>query len=188
MEISITLGILLLLVAMAAPFLLTYKGKSQVNRAQELTKATLERAEEDAKTAGFPIPESMKQSGLPDLAASQAAEGTTLLLRERRRVSKGGAAEIVSEKHLSGSDAVRIGFSGVGNLDLSSDTDTLGVFVEFAETDGTSVKTLAVIPVDVNGELVLQGSLANATIWYSYGDYRRELQLRVQGTVTVDRR
>lgn len=182
------MGILLLLAALAAPFLLTYKGKSQVNRAQELTKATLERAVEDAKTAGFPIPESMKQAGLTELPDAQAAEGTTLLLRERRRVTKGGAADVVSEKHLSGSDAVKIGFNGVGRLDLVSDTDTLGVFVELAETDGTSVKTLATIPIDVNGEFVLQGSQGNATIWYSYGDYRRELQLRVQGTVTLDRR
>lgn len=188
LEVMVAVGIALLLLAFSAPFIINYRGKNSVNRAVELVKAGLEKTAEVAKTSGVPLQRSLRLSGLVAPTSGQAPEGTTLWLRQRKRPRPGDPIELLTQIQLSNSDSIKLETTEIGYLDLDSQTEQEGLFVELVARSESATTVLVVIPVDVNGEFVLLGPAGKGSLALSYGDYRREVTLRVQGTVTLDRR
>ena len=187
MEIGVALGIVLLLLGFSAPFLLNYRGKSAVNRGVELVKVLAERASEQAKTDGYPLPETLKASGLTTASQPSSSEGSSLRVQIRRRLRSGDSLQVVSNKSLDSSSVVA-DFLGFGLLDIEGDSSQLGYFLEFVEESESGQRTLATIPIDVNGEFVLAENASEARLRLRYGDYQRTVTFRYQGTVTLDRR
>lgn len=186
-EIAVALGILLLLMGLVAPFFLNYRGKNRVNRAQELTRALVERAAEQAKTDGYPLPDELKSNGVIASAAAGSTPGSELRLRIKRRLSSDQPTELLSDRELS-TGGVVVEFSNLGLIDLEGDATQVGYYLEFVEKTDSATTVLATLPIDVNGEFVLLGNAPEARLRYSFRDYGRELLFRTQGTVTQDRR
>lgn len=187
-EIVIALSILLLLMGLAVPFLLRYRGHTSVNRAVEISKAVLERATEEAKSSGYPLSTSLTEAGLTEAAQTESTPEAPLKVRIRKRTAPGREAAVVSEREFPRSTAIRLGLQNLGTLDLTSQTDQLGVFVEWVENQGGGEAILATVPIDINGQYVLQGNQANARVLFAFGDYQRSLELTRRGVVAVDRR
>lgn len=188
LETLVAIGIALLLLAFSAPFIINSRGRSSVNHSVVLTKAWLEDTAEAAKTNGLPLDQNLRETGLIEEAKSQTETDTTLWLRRQRRGKKGEPLELLTQVQLSNSDSTRVTTTSIGFLDIEADTEQEGLFVELVERGENSTKVLATIPVDMNGEFLLQGPAGGGTIRYSHGDYSRELAIRVQGTASLDRR
>jgi type II secretory pathway pseudopilin PulG len=189
LEICVALGILLVVLATSIPFILSYRGKNSVNRAAEVTKAVVERAAEQAKTVGYPLPDDLKLNGLATAAVAQSTPGLEVYVRMRKRLTAGTAPSLVSKKELSSSSDMVIRFEHLGLVDLDTETSVNGVFVEFVERDASGIeRVLACLPIDVNGEFVLHSTSANGTIRFAHGSYSRQLELTVRGSCTPDRR
>ena len=186
-EIAITVGILLLLIGAAVPFYTSYRGKTNVNRAVEITKAVIERAAEEAKAAGYPLPQDMLVDGLATPAADPS-NNKTVVLRIRKRVTQAGSAKTIAERHLPGSDGLRVSLSGLGLLPMDQ-TDAQGVFLEILQKSELDETLLATLPIDVNGEFVFQqGEQTGAAIFFGYGNHTRGIQMNVRGVVVSDQR
>lgn len=188
-EICVALGILALIAAAALPMFTRYRGRTAVNRSIEITKAVLERGVEEARTIGSPIPSNLKATGLTDVAVATSPPETKVVVRIRKRLSPATTPILVTERSLSDTVNVTLAFSQLGTVDIDSQQDLTGVYVEFATkpTGGTS-QILAAIPVDVNGELVLHQSQTAAALGIVYNNYSRSLDVSAGGTVVLDRR
>lgn len=183
------LGIFLLLVATLLPMALRYRGHSAVNRAIELAKIVTQRAGEEAKSAGYPLNDSLKQNGLAVACVAASTPGTEVSVRLRKRLRAGGPVQTITERKLSDSGRVTLQLSGLGLLDLEAETDINGVFVEFVQSGPDGAETiLATIPADVNGEFVLRGASANGSIVFHNRDYSNTLNITHRGVVTTERR
>jgi prepilin-type N-terminal cleavage/methylation domain-containing protein len=185
-EVMVAVGIVLLLLAALTPFYANYRGKSNVNRAVEVTKAVIERAAEEAKSAGYPLPQDMLTNGL-DTAAVAPLENQTVVLKIRKRTTLGGEAKLIAERHLPRSESLKLTLGGLGLLTLA-DTDAQGVFLEVLQKSEGSETLLATLPIDVNGEFVFQGDQSGALISFGYGDHVRGLQMNTRGVVVSDQR
>jgi len=188
-EVAVALFIVLLLLGATTPFILRYRGRSSVDRATEVTKAALERASEEARTAGFPLPDTLKNAGLPTASAPQSTEGADLFLRVRRRLRDNTAPETILKREYTNATSVKLGFEHLGFIDLDAEPTLNGLFAEFVEVDESGTETvLATIPVDLNGEFVLHENNAQGFVAFSYGSYGRILTVSHRGTVVLDRR
>jgi type II secretory pathway pseudopilin PulG len=189
MEVAIAMGILLILIAASIPFILRYRGKTGVNRAAEITKAVIERAGEEAKTAGYPLPDSLKQAGLTSSSPLSSSTGTDILLRLRRKTAEGEPPQLVLERNLSSASSLTADFQGLGLLDIDVNNSPKGLFLEFVERSPGGAKTvLATIPIDLNGEFVLLGDQGEGSVTYRHDSYSRTVTLSHRGTVVLDRR
>lgn len=185
-EVVIAMGIVLLLIGFSAPFIITSRGKTGVNTAVEITKALLDRAGEEARTVGYPLADALKQDGLSDLAIDKPGSGGRVTIRLRKRLSSGTEPLLLTQKALA---VEEVAFSSLGRLDLESESEINGLFVEFVVLEGGgSESLLATVPVDVNGEFVLAGNAGDGHITFSYGDYSRSINLTINGTSRLDRR
>jgi Tfp pilus assembly protein PilE len=185
-ELVVAVGIVLLLLAAATPFYNSYRGKSNVNRAVEVTKAFLERAGEEAKSAGYPLPQSMIEGGLQSPSPA-TQENQTVVLRIRKRLTAGGEAKLVAERHLPRSDSLKVALDGFGILPMT-DTDAPGIYVEILQEKDAAETLVATLPIDVNGDFVFQGERSSGAIFFSYGSHVRGLQMNIRGAVKAEQR
>lgn len=187
-EIAVALGIVALLFAIALPFFVRYRGQSSVNRAVEISKAVIERAVEEAKSSGHPLPDQVLQNGLETASSPESTPEKSIAVRIRKRTSPAGPAAIITQRELPRSNSFTAHFHQLGLIDLGSDPTLLGVYAEFVETSGTTETVLATLPIDVNGEIVLLGKAGNAFVSFRFGSYARQIELTSRGVVTMDRR
>lgn len=179
-------GIVLVLLAVATPFYNSYRGRSNVNRAVEVTKAVLERAGEEAKSGGRPLPQSMIENGLAT-PAETPSESQTIVLRIQKRATTGAEAKLIAERHLPRSDSLNLALHGFGILPLT-DTEAPGLFFEILQQSENDETLLATLPIDVNGEFVFQGEESSGAIFFGHGSHVRGLQLNIRGVVVADQR
>lgn len=184
-EVAVTLGLILLILAVAVPFYGGYRGRTSVNRSTEITKAVIERAAEEAKAAGYPLPQALLQSGLED-AALAPVTGQEIIVKAKKRVTPGGNATLLSERHLPRSDTLKLSLAGLGVV--PPETTPQGVFVEIVQKLDSTETLLATIPIDVNGEFVFFEQEKNAAIFFNHRDHTRGLQLNIRGVITADQR
>lgn len=183
-EVAVAIGIVLLLLAAATPFYLRNRGKTNVNRAVEVTKALIERASEEAKSSGHPLPEALLQDGMPS-PAEAPVEGQEIVVRIQKKSNN--KVTLISERHLSGSESLSLALTGLGKMDLDS-TDIQGVFLEILQSSQGAETLLATIPVDVNGEFVFAPEQSGAAIHFRYAQHVRGLQMNIRGAVRAEER
>lgn len=185
-EIAVALGILFLILAISTPFYLSYRTRTNVNQAAVITKALFERALEEAKTAGYPLPESLLESGLTTAATTTGGEGP-ISVHIRKRSTNGGNLTLVARRVIPGSESLELTLDGLGKLGLEESTDT-GLYLEILRQTGGEMVVLATVPVDVNGDFLFLNKNAQASLAFKAGEHSREVQLTARGTVTTDQR
>lgn len=188
-EVAVVLALLLVLLAVAVPSYLSYRGRTAVNTAAELTEGIFVRAKEEAKASGFALPETLRASGVSPSAPGGplGAEGS-LSVQLRKRYRAGQPAQLVSSQNLSAAAPVTLETAGFGALDLDTATELEGVYVEFLLTVGGSSSVVATVPVDVNGEMLFHANASSGSIQLSFQDYTRSLTVTTRGVITPDRR
>jgi type II secretory pathway pseudopilin PulG len=188
-EVAIILTLTCLLLAIGATSYFRYRANTAVNTAAETVEALLMRAREEAKSSGFALDPSLRQEGVAAVAPAgrHGAEGA-LAVRVRKRYRAGTPAQLVATKDLSLAAPVEIEVSGLGTVDLDTDTGLEGVFFEVLLKKEGLLTVLAAIPVDVNGEFILAGTRANASIRLNSGSYDRTVELTTRGVIAPDRR
>ena len=187
-EICISLLILALIVGASIPLISRYRGRTGVNRGIEVCKAVVERAVEEAKTAGSPLPSSLK-GGLPVASASNSPVDTAVAVRVRKRIRPSTEPILVTEKSLSTTVNTRLTFLQMGQVDIDADQSLTGFYVEFiAKPAGGPPQLLASLPIDVNGEIALVPDAATAVVSLEYDNYQRNLEFTANGNVVLDRR
>ncbi len=185
MEVSIVLGVLAILIAIAIPNFLRYRGHQTVNSAAELTDGMIVRAKEEAKASGFALPETLRKTG-PNEGLNGRHEGS-FSLRIRKRYRAGEPIQTVSHRELPDSATLDIELSNFGLVDLDSDANLIGVYFEIVRTK-PSTEILAVIPIDANGEFCLPDAHNLATIHFFYSSYQRAISVTRRGISRPDRR
>lgn len=184
-EIGVVLGILALLLAIAVPGYMRYRAHQTVNRALEIAEGLTSRAKEEARSSGFALTTSLRETGLTQAALSgrQSPQGP-LALRIRKRFRASEVPKVVSLRELSGGVALDYELFQLGTLDLDAEANLEGVFLELLDNGAP----IAVIPVDVNGEFYLLGEKNSGFLRFHYGDYNRTLELTRRGASRPDRR
>ena len=186
-DICISLIILALIVGASIPLISRYRGRTAVNRGVEVCKAVIDRALEEAKTSGSPLPSTLK-SGLTSAAQPNSPADTPVSIRIRKRIRPSTTPILVTEKNLSTTAVLRLSFNLVGMVDIDADQSLTGVYVEFvAKPASGPPQLLATIPIDINGEIALIPSAASATLVLDYNNYQRSLELTPSGSVVLDR-
>lgn len=189
-EMAVVLGIIGLLVAVAVPGFARYRGHTGVNTATEVTEGLLIRAREEARSSGYPLPDSLRSAGVPTLAPTgrQGGSQATLIARVRKRHQGSEPPQVLSSRELSVGSTLEVQVDHLGVLDLDADVSLEGVYFELLMRVAGTDTPLATVPVDVNGEMVLQGAQAQGAIHFVYSTYSRSLSLSRRGVITPDRR
>lgn len=184
-EIGVVMGILAIILGLSIPAYVRYRSHQTVNRALEMTEGLAVRAKEEAKSSGFALSDKVRESGVPQAAISgrQQSQGA-LALRLRKRFRSTEPAQVVTVRDLAPAGSLDYELTGVGLVDIDTDTTLEGVYLELLD-GGTLV---AGVPVDVNGEFYLQGTQNNATLSFYSGDYRRTIELTRRGVARPDGR
>lgn len=190
-EVSVVLAILLVLVGALVPSYRSYRGRAAVNFAAEVTEGLLVRGKDEAKASGFALPATLRSSGVPTagLSGPLGLDGT-LAVKLRKRYRAGQPAEVLSRRELSTGASIALETAGLGVLDLDTQTDLEGVYLEFVMSNPGSTDTpLATIPIDVNGAMLLHGNNGQGSLRYSYNsNYARSITVTARGVITPDRR
>jgi prepilin-type N-terminal cleavage/methylation domain-containing protein len=188
-EVAVLIAILAILLAIGTPIYFRYRASAAVNTAAETAEGLLSRCREEAKASGYALPDDLVASGVSTAAPAGVAGmdgGVTLRIRKRYRA--GEPLQTVTIKDLSLSGRVGVEVVGLGQLDLDGDTSLEGVYFEILVKQGGSTTALATLPVDVNGEFIMQGSNTGGAIRFSSGSYNRLIALTRRGVVNPDRR
>ena len=146
--------------------------------ALETTEGLLTRSREEARSSGYTLSDSLRIDGVADAAPTGrhgADGGVTIRLRKRYRAAE--PAQVLSTKDLSLAAPIDVEVSGAGLLDIDVESEQEGVFFEVLVKRNGNLELLATIPVDVNGEMVLQGSAPQGTLTLGHNDYRRSHHL-----------
>lgn len=187
-ELAVALGLFVLLAAAIVPSVLNYRVRSSINESASLTQALIQQGAEAAKTAGSPLADELRLNGLAS-GQNQASPGVQIVIRLRKRLTDGEAAQTLLERVVAKSSSVVTEFEGLGVLDIDTETNHLGVFVEVVERRDTAPDVVLVtLPIDVNGEFVLATTARDARIRFAHNNYSKEVRLTLRGTVTLDRR
>lgn len=189
-EMAVVLGILAVLAGLAVPLLSRYRGHTSVNSAAEITEGLLVRAREEARASGYPLPETLRASGVSEPAPTELLGGDEgdLVVRLRKRTVAGAPPAVLISRNLSASAPLQVQLSNLGRLDLDADISLQGVYLELLLETGGGARTLCAVPVDVNGEMALLGNQTEAAIHFVHKSYVRSLKLTHRGVVTPDRR
>lgn len=182
--VLVLLGILL---GIGLPQFYSYRQRTHVNRAVELFEALASRAREEARATGAPLPAELTSGGPPAAVEEVPPDSPPLALRLSKRMTPNGELRILSEREIGGSASLRFGLTGWGQLDPAEDSLLTGVFLELvpSQGDGTSVACLA---VDLNGEFVFSGELAEAAFAPETMNYQRISWVNRRGAIRKDRR
>lgn len=189
-EIAVVVGLLAVLLAIGGYSFSRYRGHAAVNTAAETAEGVLVRAKEEAKASGFALSDDLRTNGVGTAAPSGpfGSDGA-IAVRLRKRYRAGQPLQVVATKDLSLNAPITVEVSGAGTIDIDTDTSQEGVFFEILLKSSNGTQTmLATIPVEVNGEMVFQGSNPQAVILFRYGSYSRGITLTRRGVIEPDRR
>ncbi len=182
MEVVVVVGILALLLGLGWLPFSRYRARNAVVNAVDVLHGVTDRAVETAKANGHPMPPSLKQAGLTD-PALPSAPGADLWVRVRQRFQDNAAPQLVLERPLVRYGEVAFAGQGLGTLDLDADGSLRGVFLEVFSREASGKVVLAVLPVDVNGEMILFETSANGEFRFGLPDFQKSLNVTSQGVV-----
>lgn len=183
-EISVAVGILLIIVTISASSWMRYRSRTAVNRSAEVVRAIFERAVEEAKSTGYPLDESLLTEGLSAASQAQTSPEATILIQIRKRTRQSTSPAVISRRELPSSNLITVEFEHLGELDLD-DAATDGVFLEIVQSLNNSETILATVPIDTNGDLILASNATKAFINFTTDKHHQTLEITHRGVIST---